>query len=126
MIEDVRTEALHQIDQRRPNAQWHPDSTTGITESISHLLEQETLEHLSEVSDLSEDLENISSEASSLSFDDETEDQYSNSLHELDERDSSHIERNLSSDWEEDSDESGGVPLLSSAGSDIVAYDEDF
>ena len=56
MIKDVRTEALHQIDQRRPNARWHPDSTTGITESISYLLEQESLNRLSEVSDLSEDL----------------------------------------------------------------------
>ena len=53
MIKDVRTEALHQIDQRRPNAKWHPDSTTGITESISHLLDQE---HLFGVTDLSEDL----------------------------------------------------------------------
>jgi len=51
MIKNLRTEALHQIDQRRPNTQWHPDSTTGITESISHLLEQESLEHLSEGSD---------------------------------------------------------------------------
>ena len=71
MIKDVRTEALHQIDQRRPNAQWHPDSTTGITESISHLLEQESLEHLSEVSDLSEDLgetgpRNISQERTNI------------------------------------------------------------
>jgi hypothetical protein len=71
-------------------------------------------------------IEDNSSEASSLSFDEETEDQDSSSLHELDERDSSHIEPNLSSDWEEDSDESGGVPLPSSAGSDIVADDEDF
>ena len=60
IIKDVRTEALHQIDRRRPNAQWHPDSTTGITESISYLLEQESLEHLSEVSDLSEDLGEMS------------------------------------------------------------------
>jgi hypothetical protein len=56
MIKDVRTEALYQIDQRRPNAKWHPDSTTGITESVSHILEEESLKHLSEVSDLSEDL----------------------------------------------------------------------
>ena len=54
IIEDVRVEALYQIDQRRPNAQWHPDSTTGITESNSHFLEQESLEHLSEISNLSE------------------------------------------------------------------------
>jgi hypothetical protein len=56
MIEDVRTEALHQIDQRRPNAQWHPDSTTGITEFFSHLSEPESSEHFSDVSDLSDDL----------------------------------------------------------------------
>lgn len=56
MIKDVRTEVLHQIDQRKPNAQWHPDSTTGITESILHLFEQDSLEHLFEVSDLSEDV----------------------------------------------------------------------
>jgi hypothetical protein len=52
----VRTEVLDQIKKRRPNAQWHPDSTTGITESISHLLDQESLEHLSDDLDLSDDL----------------------------------------------------------------------
>ena len=66
----------------------------------------------------------ISSEACSLSFDEETEDQDSKSLHKLDKPDSPDIEPNLSSDWEEDSDESGGVPLPSSAGSDLVADNE--
>lgn len=70
-------------------------------------------------------VEDISSEASSFLFE-ETEDQDSNPLHELDERDSSHIEPNLSSDGEEDSDDSGGVPLFSSAGSDTGADDEHF
>lgn len=45
------------------------------------------------------------------------------SLHKLDEPDSPDIKPNLFSDWEEDSDESGGVPLPLSAGSDLVADD---
>lgn len=71
-------------------------------------------------------IEDINSEASSLLFDEETEGQEYDSLHVLDERDSSHAKSNLSSDWEEDLDESGGVPLLSSAGSDVIADGEDF
>lgn len=55
MIKDVRTEALRQIDQRKPNAQWHPDSTTGITESVSRYVEAEASERLSEISELSDD-----------------------------------------------------------------------
>jgi len=34
MIDDIRKDALHQISQRRPPHTWHPDSATGITESI--------------------------------------------------------------------------------------------
>jgi hypothetical protein len=112
-------------------------------ESISHLLEQESLENLSgsliclkiSVRQAPEifhrgallfGVEGISSEAYSLSFDEEIEDQDSDSLRKLDEPHSLHIAPNLLSDWDEDSAESGGVPLPSSTGSDLVADDEPF
>jgi hypothetical protein len=74
-------------------------------------------------------VEDISSESCNLSFDEETEDQETEdqdsvSLHMLNEPDSPYTEPDLFSEWEEDSDESGGVPLPSSAGNDLVADDE--
>jgi hypothetical protein len=40
MTRDIRKDALHQIAEKMPPHAWHPDSLTGITESVLHELEE--------------------------------------------------------------------------------------
>lgn len=40
MTQDIRKEALRQIDEKAAPKAWHPDSITGITESVLHRPEQ--------------------------------------------------------------------------------------
>lgn len=40
MIPEIRAEVLYQIDQRQPASSKHPDSTTGITKSVTELSDQ--------------------------------------------------------------------------------------
>jgi hypothetical protein len=40
MTRDIRKDALHQITEKAPPQAWHPDSLTGITESVLHKMEK--------------------------------------------------------------------------------------
>jgi hypothetical protein len=44
MIQEIRKEALREIEEKSAPRAWHPDSLTGITESAVHEQEQQTLE----------------------------------------------------------------------------------
>ena len=65
VIEQIRLDARRQIEQRRGPSPWHPDSTTGITSSMT----RNTIAEGASESGLSSDNDTLSDEGESLSDD---------------------------------------------------------
>jgi hypothetical protein len=73
VIDQIRDEALRQIEQRRGPSPWHPDSTTGITSSMA----RNTIAEGASESGLSSDNDTLSNEAESLTGDVASDDELS-------------------------------------------------
>ena len=73
VIEQIRRDARRQIEQRRGPSPWHPDSTTGITSSMT----RNTIAEGASESGLSSDNDTLSDEGESLSDDAASDDELS-------------------------------------------------
>ncbi|KIW03686.1 hypothetical protein, variant [Verruconis gallopava] len=109
MIPDIRRDLLDQIDQKQPNLFMHPDSTTGITESLMDLSD-EAMSVLdsddSSVFDRNSDSESIETSSRPLN-DDEDITATADWLGQLQVND----DDGASDDNWQDSSDGGGVPL---------------